>query len=224
MPSRKGTDTRTVAPSASTVTSAQDVQRVEADDFSTHRQEQARRTRESLITTGLAIAERVGLSGMSVNRIVEEAGVAKGTFFHHFPDRSAFLVALHREFHERLLTKIGASVSGVAPGRDRLLRAANAYLDACLRDRGVRALLLEARADPQIAQEIAVRNERTAQEMARDFAAMGWAHSLDSARLWNGLTVEAALLELQAGRRRVELRAVLSQFLALPIDADATSS
>ena len=53
------------------------------------RQQRAAATREQLIAAGLSLAERTGLSGMSVNQIVAEAGVAKGTFFHHFRDRSA---------------------------------------------------------------------------------------------------------------------------------------
>ena len=186
---------------------------VEESEPSTFRQDQARQTRDSLIRTGLAIAERVGLIGMSVNRIVEEAGVAKGTFFHHFPDRSAFLVALHREFHERLLAEVSASVDGLAPGTDRLIRAANAYLDGCLRDRGVHAMLCEIRVAPQIAQAIAECSQQIAEVYSADFAAMGWADPLDSARLWNGLCAEAALLELDLVRRRPPLRAVLDQYL-----------
>jgi len=46
-----------------------------------------------------------------------------------------------------------------------------------------------------------------------DFAAMGWAHPTDGAALWNGLVVEAALLELAAGRRRAPIRNALAQFL-----------
>jgi AcrR family transcriptional regulator len=42
------------------------------------RQQRAAATREQLIAAGLSLAERTGLSGMSVNQIVAEAGVAKG--------------------------------------------------------------------------------------------------------------------------------------------------
>ena len=51
------------------------------------RKEAMAKTRESLIDAGLRLAERTGLAGLSVNLIVGEAGVAKGTFFHHFGDR-----------------------------------------------------------------------------------------------------------------------------------------
>src|SRR4030088_875981 len=100
----------------------------------------AARTRMSLIDAGLRLAERTGLSGLSINLLVEQAQVSKGTFFHHFGDRASYVLALHREFHDRLLAEIGRPTSGVAPGRDRLALSATTYLDGCLRDRGVRAL------------------------------------------------------------------------------------
>src|SRR4030088_1514186 len=108
----------------------------------------AARTRMSLIDAGLRLAERTGLSGLSINLLVEQAQVSKGTFFHHFGDRASYVLALHREFHDRLLVEIDQATSGLEPGRERLIVAAHPYLDGCLRDRGVRALLLEARADP----------------------------------------------------------------------------
>lgn len=49
-----------------------------------------------MVDAGLALAEHTGLSDMSVNLIVDAAGVAKGTIFHHFGDRAGFLVTLHR--------------------------------------------------------------------------------------------------------------------------------
>ncbi len=77
----------------------------------TTRRQRAAATREHLVDAGLRLAEHTGLAGMSINHIVERAGVAKGTFFHHFPDRAGFLVALHREFHERLFAEITDAVA-----------------------------------------------------------------------------------------------------------------
>src|ERR1700735_5794502 len=85
------------------------------------RKESRARTREARIDAGLRMAERTGLSGLSVNLIVQDAGVAKGTFFHHFGDRASYLLALHREFHERLAAQIQAVIADMPPGRDRLV-------------------------------------------------------------------------------------------------------
>jgi AcrR family transcriptional regulator len=180
------------------------------------RQQRAAATRDQLIAAGLSLAERTGLAGMSVNQIVAEAGVAKGTFFHHFRDRSEFLVVLHNEFHDRVFAEIEQAVAGMSPGRDRLIAAAYAYLDECLRHRGIRALLLEARADHAILTAIAARNRLVVQLTAGDFTAMGREYPEASAALWNAAVVEAALAELEAGGYQAEVRAALAQFLPGP--------
>src|ERR1700678_933033 len=167
------------------------------------------KTREALIDAGLRLAERTGLNGLSVNLIVADAGVAKGTFFHHFGDRASYLLALHREFHERLVTQIQAAIAGMPPGRDRLVAVANTYLDGCLRDRGVRALLLEARAEPAVTDEITRRNNASAELFRPDFAALGRHHPFQSAQLWIGATVEAALIEHQAHMKLPDVRSAL---------------
>src|ERR1700742_1209500 len=106
----------------------------------------AQQTRARLIETGLVLAEELGLEGLSVNAVVAAAGVSKGSFFHHFPDRASYLVAMHRRFHDALFDEVLAAVETLTPGRQRLDAVARTYLDGCLRDRGVKALLLEARA------------------------------------------------------------------------------
>ncbi len=173
----------------------------------------AARTRTALVDAGFRLSERTGLTGLSVNLVVEEAQVSKGTFFHHFGDRASYLLALHRDFHERLLVEILDSIDGLAPGVERLVRSAEAYLDACLRQRGVRALLLEARAEPAIAREVSARNASSAALCKPDFVAIGRAHPLESARLWVAMTAEAALVELEAGRRRRGVRSALARYL-----------
>ena len=177
------------------------------------RQQHAAETRQHLVDAGLRMAERTGLPGLSVNVIVAAAGVAKGTFFHHFGDRSGFLVAIHREFHDRLFAEVTTAVGHLPAGRGRLVASAGAYLDICLRHRGIRALLLEARAEPAIADAIAERNRQVVHLTEPDFAAMGWEHAAEGAALWTGLVVEAALLELAAGRQRPTIRAALARFL-----------
>jgi TetR/AcrR family transcriptional repressor of nem operon len=177
------------------------------------RKEAMARTREALIDAGLRLAESTGLTGLSVNLIVADAGVAKGTFFHHFGDRASYLLALHREFHERLATRIQAATVGMPPGRNRLTTIAKTYLDGCLSDRGVRALLLEARAEPAVTDEITRRNTASAEQCQADFAALKRLHPYESAQLWVGMVAEAALIEHQAGTALPHIRKALEQFL-----------
>lgn len=186
----------------------------------TRRQESAARTRQALIDAGLRLAERTGLAGLSVNLLVEEVGVSKGTFFHHFGDRANYLVAVHREFHDWVFAEVLDSIAGFEPGAERLLTGTRAYLDICLRSRGVRALLLEARAEPLIASEVSDRNASNAKLCEPDFRALGWARPLESARLWVAMAAEAALVELKAGRRVPRMRAALADF----VDPSGTAS
>jgi AcrR family transcriptional regulator len=177
------------------------------------RKEAMAKTREALIDAGLRLAERTGLAGLSVNLIVQEAGVAKGTFFHHFGDRASYLLALHREFHDRLNVRVQAAIDGMPPGSRRLTAVAATYLDGCLRDRGVRALLLEARAEPAVTDEIARRNHASAELCQADFAALKRPHPYESAQLWIGMVAEAALIEYQAATALPGLREALERFV-----------
>src|SRR5258708_13938716 len=104
----------------------------------------AQQTRANLIETGLVLAEELGLQRLSVNAIVAGAGVSKGTFFHHFPDRVSYLVALHRRFHDVLFDEVMSVIGEMEPGKDRLPAAAPTYLDGCPPPPGADALLLAA--------------------------------------------------------------------------------
>lgn len=174
------------------------------------------RTRNALLEAGIRLADSGGLAGLSVNRIVDEAEVSKGSFFHHFGDRAAYLAALHRDFHDRILTETLTVIGDAAPGKSRLALASRAYLDCFLRNRAVRALLLEARAEPAINDAVRQRNNNTAELIEPDFSAMAWSHPRAAAQLWIGMTAEAAVLEFEAGHLLQDLRASLARY----IDAD----
>jgi TetR/AcrR family transcriptional repressor of nem operon len=120
------------------------------------------RTYEMLLDAGVAVAEREGLAGLSVNRVVAEAGVAKGTFYVHFADREAFVDALHARFHERVAQAVATVSADTPPGAERIVRGVEAYLDVCLADRAVKALALEARTDAALTVSMSARHERAA--------------------------------------------------------------
>lgn len=170
-------------------------------------------TRDALLAAGVAVAEQHGLAGMSVNRVVAEAGVAKGTFYVHFTDREAFVDALHSGFYARVDEAVATAARDAPPGRERLLRGAVAYLDACLADRGVKALLLEARADGAIPGRASAREQRFAELSTPGFRAMGWRDARVAARLFVRMISEGAIVELEAGRRVPAVRRTVARFL-----------
>jgi len=171
------------------------------------------RTREALLDAGVAVAESHGLAGLSVNRVVAEAGVAKGTFYVHFEDRRAFVDALHARFHDRVDEAVGAAIAGLPAGPDLLVRAVEAYLDTCLADRAVKALALEARTDPDLATSMSARHERFAASAVPSFRAMGWPDATAASHLLAAMTAEIAIRELEAGRRLPAARRSLRRFL-----------
>jgi TetR/AcrR family transcriptional repressor of nem operon len=171
------------------------------------------RTRDALLDAGIAVAEGQGLAGLSVNRVVAEAGVAKGTFYVHFDNRAAFVDALHARFHARVQEAVGEATEGLSPGADRILRGAEAYLDACLEDRAVKALALEARSDPELAASMSARHEQFAASAVPGFKAMGWPDATAASQLLAAMTAEVAIRELEAGRRLPAARRSLRRFL-----------
>jgi TetR/AcrR family transcriptional regulator, transcriptional repressor for nem operon len=170
-------------------------------------------TREALIEAGLRLAENHGLAGMSVNDVVAEAEVAKGTFYVHFRDRTAYLVSLHQWFHDRLKESVLAATADLPHGAERLRRGTTAYLDGCLQGKAVKALLLDARSEPAISAEVQRRNADFAGLAQEDFEAMGRPHAETSARLYVVMGAEAALMELEVGKASNEVRAALFQFI-----------
>jgi AcrR family transcriptional regulator len=175
------------------------------------------RTRESLLDAGVAVAEREGLSGLSVNRVVAEAGVAKGTFYVHFSDREAFVDALHARFHERVEQAAARATAGTEPGAERIWRGAEAYLDVCLADRAIKALALEARTDGALTARMGARIDRFSASAVPSFRAMGWPDATAAAQLFAAMTSEIAIRELEAGRRVPAARRSLRRFLGAQV-------
>ncbi len=173
------------------------------------------RTREALLDAGVVVAERHGLAGLSVNGVVAEAGVAKGTFYVHFADREAFVDAIHAHFHDRVLEAMAAATTGVPPGAERIVRGAEAYLDVCLANRAVKALALEARSDPALTASMSARHDRFAAAAAPSFKAMGWPDVSAASQLLAAMTSEIAIRELEAGRRLPAARRSLRRYLGV---------
>jgi TetR/AcrR family transcriptional repressor of nem operon len=171
-------------------------------------------TGERLLDAGVAVAERHGLSGLSVNRVVAKAGVAKGTFYVHFADRTAFVDALHERFHARVIDAVARATEGVPAGAERIVCGTEAYLDVCLKDQAVKALALEARTDPALTASMSTRHERFAAAAVPSFRAMGWRDASTAAQLFAAMASEIAVRELEAGRRLPAARRSLRRFLA----------
>ena len=160
-----------------------------------------RRTRDALLAAGVVVAEERGLTGLSVAAVAKQAGVAKGTFYLYFKDREAFVDALHQRFYSQVNEAVAGAVDGLSPGRELLLAAIDAYLDVCLANRAVKALVFETRAQGELTTTMEQREEIFARLAQPSLRAMGMTDPPVSARLFVAMTSEAALIEMEAGHR-----------------------
>ena len=154
-------------------------------------------TRREILRATVELAERDGLRSLSIADITAAAGHAKGTFYIHFPDRAALLVALHRWFHDTVFEQVISATADDEPGPQRARRRLIAFLDACRELPGVRALLLDARTEPAIAAEVDKRNQQATQLLASDLAAT--AHPREKARILVLAAADIAARESQQG-------------------------
>ena len=165
-------------------------------------------TRLELVNAAIDIVDVEGLSGLSVETVTRAAGHAKGTFYVHFSDRTELLVTLHRRFHDELFDRIRATTHDMPRGTERARTRMLAFLDGCRQQPGVRSMLLQARALPEIAELVRERNDEATLELAADLAGVT-PSPRDTARLLVAATAEAALQELEAHKRLPRLRAAL---------------
>jgi TetR/AcrR family transcriptional regulator, transcriptional repressor for nem operon len=166
-------------------------------------------TRVALLDAGTQLAARDGLHSVSINNIVHHANLAKGTFYVHFTDRTDYLVALHRGFHDRIWASVARVTEGQEAGRARLQRSVNAYLDGCLGEPLTRAILFDARSEPAIRNEIDLRNLAASKAISRDLKTMGMTSPAETARLVVAMTADIAVAEHEAGHKLPPLRTAM---------------
>ena len=172
-----------------------------------------RRARDRLLTAGAAVAERAGLAGLTVAAVTREAGLAKGTFYLYFPDREAFIDAIHQRFYKRVNEAVTAAVGDLPNGLEQQLVAMEAYLDVCLENLAVKALVLETRSQPGLTTTMDEREELSARLATPNLRAMGAPSPPTAARLIVSATSEAAMIELEAGTRVPAARKLIRQLV-----------
>ena len=87
-----------------------------------------RRTRQALIRAGETLLADRPVDAIAVDDIVREAGVAKGSFFNHFSDKSALALAVATEVRLRMEQRVGAVNAGVGDPEERLVRGVCAFI------------------------------------------------------------------------------------------------
>lgn len=108
-------------------------------------QTRSRETQTALLDAARALFVELGYAESSTPMIVQRAGTTRGALYHHYPDKKAIFRAVLEREAERAAEAIAASEAdpeGLSP-LDRLLRGADAYLEAMKHEGRTRLLLVD---------------------------------------------------------------------------------
>lgn len=114
--------------------------------------------RRDLLDAGLAVFTRRGVTAATLDEVVREAGVAKGTFYLYFPSKEHLLLALQHDFETTLVDRVDAAVAATGDDwTDRLDAWVHAVFADYPTERALHDVLyhhpVETRPDPATAAE-----------------------------------------------------------------------
>jgi AcrR family transcriptional regulator len=98
-------------------------------------------TRERLVAAAAAVLNRDGYHGTDSNRLARAAGYAPATFYKHFADKRAILLAAYEAWVTSEWRSIAAVLRGSPSSADRAERIVTFVLDHHRRWKGLRASL-----------------------------------------------------------------------------------
>ena len=78
------------------------------------REAQRRETRQRVYAAAIAEFKRTGMAAADVGVIAKEAGVARGTFYFHFPTKEHVLAELERHEEARLAAQLAKFLARAA--------------------------------------------------------------------------------------------------------------
>jgi AcrR family transcriptional regulator len=97
-------------------------------DAETRRHPRAERTRAALIAAGRRLFCERPVDAVTVDDIVQAAGVGKGSFYNHFPDRESLVRAISAEIRAGVERAIASANAEVEDPARRVARACCTYL------------------------------------------------------------------------------------------------
>lgn len=103
-------------------------------------QKRTLQTREKLLTAAREVVKTSGYGGLRVEEVVLKAGVAKGTFFAHFPDKDALMDQLLGAEMDRILNELAEGP--VPQSAEDMAAAMMPLLDFMTADRYVMDVIL----------------------------------------------------------------------------------
>ena len=105
--------------------------------------ERSQRTTTALVTTARALFAERGYSEVSLNEIVEAAGLTKGALYHHYAGKEQLFQAVVEQIHDLIASRVAAA----APDADawtQLVAGCETFLTASTEPGVQRILLIDA--------------------------------------------------------------------------------
>lgn len=96
--------------------------------------EKRERTRSSLIEAAYRVFARKEAEAVTIDEIIAEAGVARGTFYNYFQTREAVLTAVAASLSDQMNQKIWAQSVAVVDPAERMAIALRQFLHQAMRD------------------------------------------------------------------------------------------
>ncbi|MFT7585009.1 MAG: AcrR family transcriptional regulator [Cellvibrionaceae bacterium] len=121
--------------------------------------------RTAMMQTAVQVFAEKGYHAATVRDIVQQAGVAIGTFYFYFPDKETLFVYLYEETGEFLVQTLEQAITGKSQLHQQILSGIQAYVNIALYEPAVVHLMLVGGigAVPSLADKRAIFRERITQ-------------------------------------------------------------
>lgn len=168
--------------------------------------------RRDWLEAGQALLRASGVGGLKLRALAASLGISTGSFYHHFSDFDAYLVALAKYYSgEQLAANIATVMREAHTPYDRIVRASQLARETSLPEL-ITAMRAWARRDARVAPEVAVLEQGLMDFLAQCFVGLGFTRDQAVVRAFVMLSVaggETALPELgdksRLGREIIDL-------------------
>ncbi len=172
--------------------------------------------REALIQAGFELAEKLPVARMTAQALATHAGLPTRSVAQQFGDLGRLAATLQSLHYEEMRLHTLGAIGNQVPGHQRILKAAQAYIDFAFTRRGLRVWMSELRAgSPAMQAQWRGDNSLYVQFVATELALGGWPYPLVGARLFVAAVLTLVRHEQYENRKQPAARRALERFLRM---------
>src|SRR5205085_752234 len=109
-----------------------------------NREHQSEATRATLLATARSLFALRGYPDVSVDEIVQAAGLTKGALYHHYPDKEGLFRGVVEEIEKEIYARLTQAAGAQREHLAQLRAACHAYLDVCIEPEVGRIVVLDS--------------------------------------------------------------------------------